>query len=127
MPISLDQAGQSRLAGRRSRQHCSSAYSEASLSYNLRYVARHLRYLPLPQLVGEKVTLRSLRTTSDDVITQFGPKLPGLTITPIQGVHYIETQLAKYAFWDSCWQIDGEVEWNREIKGLPLLSSLGYF
>jgi hypothetical protein len=38
------------------------------MSYDLRYVARHLRYLPLPALVGERVVLRSLRAASDDVI-----------------------------------------------------------
>ena len=98
-----------------------------TLSYKLRYVARNLRYLPLPQLVGEAVTLRSLRTACDDVIRQIGPKLPGLTVTPIHDVLHIETQFSKYAFWDSCWQVDGEAAWNPEIKGLPLLSSLGYF
>jgi hypothetical protein len=69
-----------------------------ALSYNLRYVARSLRYLPLPELTGEPVTLHSLRTASDDVIRQIGPRLAGLTITPIHNVHYIETQLAKYGF-----------------------------
>jgi hypothetical protein len=96
-------------------------------SYNLRYVARKLRYLPLPELTGGSVTLRSLRTACDDVIKQIGPKLPGLTTTPIHDVRHIETQLAKYGFWDSCWQAEGKVDWNPEIKGFPLLSSLGYF
>ena len=98
-----------------------------ALTYNLRYVARHLRYLPLPELAGEKVTLRSLRTASDDVIRQIGPKLLGLTTTPIHDARHVETQLAKYAFWDACWEVEGKVDWNPEIKGLPLLSSLGYF
>ena len=44
-----------------------------AVSYNLRYVARNLRYLPLPDLVGETIVLRSLVTASDDVIRQIGP------------------------------------------------------
>ena len=96
-------------------------------SYNLRCVARNLRYLPLQDLVGEKIVLRSLRTASDDVVSQIGPKLPGLTYRPIQNERHIETQFAKYAFWDSAWQVEGKVDWNPENKGLPLLSSLGYF
>jgi hypothetical protein len=96
-------------------------------SYNLRYVARNLRYLPLADLVGKTVTLQSLRTASDDVIRQIGPKLPGLTYRPIQNERHMETQFAKYTFWDSAWQVEGKVDWNPESKGLPLLSSLGYF
>jgi hypothetical protein len=96
-------------------------------NYNLRYVARNLRYLPLPDLVGKTVVLRSLGTASDDVIRQIGPKLPGLTTTPIHDEDHIETQLAKHSFWDATWQVEGEVDWNPEFKGLPLLSRLGYF
>jgi hypothetical protein len=96
-------------------------------SYNLRYVARKLRYLPLPELTGETVTLHSLRTASADFVSQIGPRLPGLTTIPVHDVRHIETQLAKHGFWDSCWQVEGEVCWDPEIKGFPLLSHLGYF
>jgi hypothetical protein len=96
-------------------------------SYNLRYVARNLRYLPLPDLVGETVVLRSLGTASDDVIRQVSPKLPGLTYRSIQNERHIETQFARHAFWDATLQVEGEVSWNPEFKGLPLLSRLGYF
>jgi hypothetical protein len=95
-------------------------------SYNLRYVARKLQYLPLPELIGNSLVLHSLQTMASDVIKQIGPRLPGLTTTPIHDVHQIETQLAKYAFWDSAWQVEGEVCWDPEIKGFPLLSHLGY-
>ena len=97
------------------------------MGYNLRYVARNLRYLPLPDLIGNTIVLRSLQTAASDVIRQIGPKLPGLKTTPIHDEHQIETQLARHAFWDSCWQVEGEVSWNPEIRGLPLLSQLGYF
>ncbi len=55
------------------------------------------------------------------------PRLPGLRITPVHNEQEIETQLTKHAFWDSCWQVEGEVDWDPKIKGLPLLSQLGYF
>ena len=97
------------------------------MSYNLRYVARNLRYLPLPDLIGNTIVVRSLQTMSSDVIRQIGAKLPGLKTTPVHDEHQIETQLARHAFWDSAWQVEGEVQWNPEIKGLPLLSQLGYF
>ena len=50
-----------------------------------------------------------------------------MTYRPIQNERQLETQFAKYAFWDSAWQVEGKVDWNPESKGLPLLSSLGYF
>jgi len=51
------------------------------MTYNLRYVARHLRYLPLSDLVGETVVLRSLRTASEDVIQHACTKLTNLQFT----------------------------------------------
>ena len=84
-------------------------------SYNLRYVARNLRYLPLADLVGKTVTLQSLRTASDDVIRQIGPKLAGLTYRSIQNERHIETQFAKYAFWDSAWQEIGRASCRERV------------
>jgi hypothetical protein len=62
-----------------------------AVSYNLRYVARNLRYLAVPELTSETVTLRSLPTMTSDVINLVGPRLPGLTTTPIHDFHQIET------------------------------------
>ena len=97
------------------------------MSYDLRYVARHLRYLPLPALVGQTVTLRSLRTASDDVIQHALSKLTNLQFTRLYDDRQIEIRLAKHSFWDAAWRVDGSMEWNPQMMGLPLLSRLGYF
>src|ERR1039457_2597421 len=97
------------------------------MSYDLRYVARHLRYLPLPALVGQTVTLRSLRTASDDVIQHALSKLTNLQFTRLHDYRQIEIRLARHSFWDAAWRVDGSMEWNPQVKGLPLLSHLGYF
>jgi hypothetical protein len=97
------------------------------MSYDLRYVARHLRYLPLPALVGERVVLRSLRTASDDVIQHARTKLVDLQFTRLYDDRQIEISLAKHSFWDAAWRVDGRVDWPAEPHGLALLSRLGYF
>jgi len=97
------------------------------MTYNLRYVARHLRYLPLPDLVGETVTLRSLRTASDDIIQYACTKFAGLQFTQHYDERQIEVCLAKHSFWDATWRVDGNVEWPAAPKGLDLLSGLAYF
>lgn len=62
------------------------------MSYSLRYVARNLRYLPLPDLIGNTIVLRSLKTASNDLIRQISPELPSLKTTPVHDEHHIETQ-----------------------------------
>ena len=95
--------------------------------FDLRFVARHLRYLPLPALVGQTVTLRSLWTASDDVIQHARTKLMNHQFTRLHDDRQIEIHLAKHSFWDAAWLVDGNVDWPAEPKGLPLLSRLGYF
>ena len=96
-------------------------------TYNLRYVARHLRYLPLPDLVGETVVLCSLRTTFDDAIQHVRTKFVDLQFTQRYDERQIEVCLAKYSFWDATWRVDGNVEWTGERRRLDLLSDLAYF
>ena len=97
------------------------------MSFDMRYVARHLRYLPLPALVGQTVTLRSLRTASDDVIQHARTKLMNLQFTRLYNDRHIEVSLAKHNFWDAAWRVDGSDDWPAEPKGLKLLSHLLYF
>jgi len=89
-------------------------------TYNLRYVARHLRYLPLSDLVGETVVLRSLRTASEDVIQHACTKLTNLQFTQSYDERQIEVCLAKHSFWDATWRVDGNVEWPSDISPDPV-------
>jgi hypothetical protein len=100
---------------------------EVSTSYNLRYVARHLRYLDLPALAGEAVTVSSLQTASDDVIQHIRTKLALPHLTQRYTERQIERCLRKHHFWDATWKVEGRIDWPNQPKGLNLLAKLLYF
>jgi len=81
----------------------------------------------LPDLVGETVVLRSLRTASDDVVQHARPKLTNLQFTQLYDERQVETCLARHSFWDAAWRVDGNVDWHAEPRGLDLLPDLAYF
>ena len=92
----------------------------------LRKVARQLRYRPLPELIGTRVTIASVETVPNTVAAAVATTFP----LPIHFAEpkepWITVALAKYCHLDLTFAVEG-VEWQpSDIRGTSILKEL-YF
>jgi hypothetical protein len=97
----------------------------------LRKVARGLKYRLLPELIGTKVTIESVRSVPFNVVAMLDRALLDRALSlPVRfsgpQEHSITVALAKYRILDLRFTVDG-VEWQpKDTPGISLLKEFGF-
>ena len=91
----------------------------------VRQVARRLRYRTIDQLVGRRVTLRSLDTTLADIQAIVDEVFPGCVFAGPEERFRIGA-LAKYGLLDLRYDAKSEMAATSAHRGLSLLEELGF-
>lgn len=89
----------------------------------IKLIARELRYLPLAELIGRKLTIKSTDTIATDIHQALNDVLP-TECNLLTTAKSIKLMLAKYGYLDLTFSAPPELLNHQAKSGMPLLKSL---